>query len=36
MNVEDINCFDFTKPLIFLEKAKIVQDKIDNIEKDFG
>ena len=35
MNVEDINCFDFSKFLDLERRIKKVQDKIDDIEKDF-
>ena len=36
MNVEDINCFDFSKFWDLEQRFKRVQDKIDDIEKDFG
>ena len=36
MNVEDINCFDFSKFWDLVQRFKRVQDKIDDIEKDFG
>ena len=36
MAVEDINCFDFSKFWDLEKRFKKVQDKIDNIEKDFG
>ena len=36
MGVEDINCFDFSKFWDLERRIKKVQDKIDDIEKDFG
>ena len=36
MAVEDINCFDFSKFWDLEKRFKKVQDKIDDIEKDFG
>lgn len=36
MAVEDINCFDFSKFWELERRIKKVQDKIDDIEKDFG
>lgn len=36
MAVEDINAFDFSKFWELERRFKKVQDKIDDIEKDFG
>lgn len=36
MAVEDMNCFDFSKFWDLESRFKKVQDKIDDIEKDFG
>lgn len=36
MNVEDINCFDFSKFWDLEKRFENVQKKIDDIEKDFG
>ena len=36
MPVADINCFDFSKFWDLERRIKKVQDKIDDIEKDFG
>lgn len=36
MDVDEINCFDFSKFWELERRIKKVQDKIDDIEKDFG